>query len=693
MKRLILTAALLVAARADAISRLRSLPGVQLLDVVSNPIRTGRAGLYRSGSSLKLRLPNGTAKTLGTMTRPTSSGVVTHKPLRVWGIEFAPVSPAPSELNGRACLYQDSADSLVKLHTTRGSTIVLGDQATPTSGTSANGPLRVQILCIDAQPGSAIAAGAGGFWLDSADSFLKVTQTNGTNTLLGAPCTDLATCGNAMAGYTLGVAACAFGTAFPGCTGIDTDGDGLNDQWETLHTGQTQKAIDIDCNGVYDGADYFFPVAQQPIVGVRDFYVRIRAMVQNPGTGGPCADDTDCAFDFVGPYCDTNDGQCSDEPVTGHYIPPGGLTLINTSYTAHNIALWTDYDPVTSVNLPHVVFTQLNTTDSCGGNVPFASYFGSSDMDAVPPNPISGGGYGIGDDPKSILVWHNVALVHDYCTGLPGTTGQTTGILSNNSIVSLGTGPFGLSAQQALVVIGGTTMHEWGHQLALTHYPINATGGSALRVPHYMSVMNYRYQASGISQVVTPVVDVIATVPIAPNTQRLDYSGSILYGVATVVDVSSNGQALGTGPFTINVGSTAGFKASGDAIAVDSSVAVGQFVTCTATTGTSFTGCSGGSGTISTGGMVSTLYAGALDENVGVNAGTNDAISFNCPLGATRIGWAGGAINWNCDGVISNPVSNANIDGAISTDPTPASLPGREDWSRLNFGFQCGTFQ
>lgn len=72
------------------------------------------------------------------------------------------------------------------------------------------------------------------------------------------------------------------------------------------------------------------------------------------------------------------------------------------------------------------------------------------------------------------------------------------------------------------------------------------------------------------------------------------------YGGQTTVAVASSGVALPTG--TINVASTSTFDAAGTLYVVISGVP--QTVTYTGKTATSFTGCSGGSGTMTTGDTV-----------------------------------------------------------------------------------------
>ena len=81
----------------------------------------------------------------------------------------------------------------------------------------------------------------------------------------------------------------------------------------------------------------------------------------------------------------------------------------------------------------------------------------------------------------------------------------------------------------------------------------------------------------------------------------------------TTIAEASNGQTLPQA--TINVASTTGFPSSGT-IRVTTSAGV-QSVSCTGTTPTSFTGCSGGTGTMTTGALV---QGGALG-NTGAETG------------------------------------------------------------------------
>ena len=389
--------------------------------------------------------------------------------------------------------------------------------------------------------------------------------------------------------------------------GPDTDTDGIPDAWEVANADPRTLAlnpvgVDIDCDGKIDAADYQF-ISDFPTVGVRDVYLRIRSMPQDPGTGGPCASDNDCLADFVGPFCDTAAGQCSDEPATGHAPGAAVVAMVVSAFAPHNIALHIAAGDGDALLPMHTQYLKFFASDACS-NLPAADYFANLKSAA-----------GFGDNSKEQYVYRYMVFAHDWCV-VPGTTGNSE-IQGNDASVTLGTSVFGVSDPAvAKVMQAGTLMHELGHTLGLTHYPLNDAAGRPLRAPHYLSVMNYRYQLSGISQVQTPVVDTVNSVTTVPGSQRIDYS----------------------------------------------SVALGS------------------------------LDESTLDENAGVGAGTDDAITYNCPLGATRVGWAGGPVNWNCNGSSSDVgVVDANIDGDIATDPMPQVLPGREDWSQLRLNMLCSS--
>jgi len=106
--------------------------------------------------------------------------------------------------------------------------------------------------------------------------------------------------------------------------------------------------------------------------------------------------------------------------------------------------------------------------------------------------------------------------------------------------------------------------------------------------------------------------------------QTVAYTGI----VNTTIAVSSNGVALPTG--TINVGSTAGFPISGTINVVTSSNVI-QVVTYTGISGgNQFTGCTGGTGTMSTGGAVTGQIFTGCTGGTGILS-INNAVSVNQP--------------------------------------------------------------
>lgn len=108
------------------------------------------------------------------------------------------------------------------------------------------------------------------------------------------------------------------------------------------------------------------------------------------------------------------------------------------------------------------------------------------------------------------------------------------------------------------------------------------------------------------------------------GTQTVAYTGI----VNTTIAVGSNGASLPQS--IINVASTAGFPSSGTINVVTSSNVV-QTVTYTGTSGgNQFTGCTGGTGTMSTGGAVTGQIFTGCTGGTGV-LGINAAVSVNQP--------------------------------------------------------------
>lgn len=124
------------------------------------------------------------------------------------------------------------------------------------------------------------------------------------------------------------------------------------------------------------------------------------------------------------------------------------------------------------------------------------------------------------------------------------------------------------------------------------------------------------------------------------NSYRIAYRTSIFLSGTTVVAAASNNVSLPTG--TINVATTSGFPTSGT-ILVDTNAGT-QTVTYTGTTGSTFTGCTGGTGTMSTGNPVIASIAlptGTLNVTSTTGYATSGTIFICTPAGRQTVNYTG----------------------------------------------------
>jgi hypothetical protein len=113
------------------------------------------------------------------------------------------------------------------------------------------------------------------------------------------------------------------------------------------------------------------------------------------------------------------------------------------------------------------------------------------------------------------------------------------------------------------------------------------------------------------------------------HAEMMEFNGNWGNALTTVASTSNNQLLPGSGgPATINVLDTTGFPASGTFTAVLPD-RFGQVVTYTGKTATSFTGCTGGTGTLLTGQNV-----GYVDGQAGINQGdqTGDPQNHGCMM-------------------------------------------------------------
>jgi len=124
------------------------------------------------------------------------------------------------------------------------------------------------------------------------------------------------------------------------------------------------------------------------------------------------------------------------------------------------------------------------------------------------------------------------------------------------------------------------------------------------------------------------------------NSYRINYrTGTFLSGTTTIA-AASNNVSLPTG--TINVASTSGFPTSGTILVATN--AGTQTVTYTGTTGSTFTGCTGGTGTMSTGNSVIasiSLPTATLNVTSTTGFATSGTIFICSPAGRQTVNYTG----------------------------------------------------
>ncbi len=300
------------------------------------------------------------------------------------------------------------------------------------------------------------------------------------------------------------------------CTSPDTDGDGLPDAWERAQSNPYTNApqavgIDLNCDGEISDSGGDMVYSEPPDPDVPDIYVQ---------------------YDYM---------EASPDPASGetasHAPPPEAVDATVAAFARRGISL--HIDPVHHV-IPHasVLYFPSGGSDACASG------------DAVSFYDVKGANF----DPKRRYAYRYVVFGHNSCYGLAAES-DTTGISElpgNDSIVTLGSltyaGP--TATEQRIRENAGTLMHEVGHQLGLKHPsstgacdPPPCPGDAYIQKPNYFSVMNYRYQLSGISTSATSG----STVPLALNSWRVDYSYEPL-GTLTESNLDETAGVIGAPP-------------------------------------------------------------------------------------------------------------------------------------------------
>jgi hypothetical protein len=367
----------------------------------------------------------------------------------------------------------------------------------------------------------------------------------------------------------------------PACASscADSDGDGLNDAWEQA------GGIDFNGDGRIDPAyDLLLPDADpaNPDVYVQADYMDYglneygcesdvectNLSIEHAGDtcAGPpagssaktcvhaCVADPDCTGlgpSHVGDRCSNSLCRHTHDP---DVVGAGALDAVVAAFAAHGVNL--HIDPVHQA-VPH---SHVVTFDEV-----FVGCTGVS----VPPGEVGAYAVSFYDvksayfDPRRALAYHYAVFGHysscddaadcKQCGYPPFATGIAE-LPGNDLIVSLGHFFNDQGGPPLVTNVGGTFMHELGHNLNLHH------GGGTEDLPNYkpnyLSVMNYSYQLSGILE-----SDAVGSDQVVGS--RLDYAVQVLpTGGNTPGALTENGQlsepaGLGSGTadvFTYNDG-------------------------------------------------------------------------------------------------------------------------------------------
>jgi hypothetical protein len=364
-----------------------------------------------------------------------------------------------------ATWVQDLPPQVVTVqYATADGTAVGGVDYTPVSGTLSFAPPS-QVLTVVVPITDALVPGPDkAFTLHLSNPTGAVLATSiGTATLhaptvakcasCGLSCDDGEACSHDFCDATAGcghvdVNACAAAECALGDCGVDSDGDGLSDAWET------NGYVDRNCNGVQDDGDLDLPGAD------------------------PSRPDIYLQYDYMD---GTATGGHSHEPA------PAAIQAVVDAFDRQGIALHVEPGEA----LPHsAVVTFDPVVATCAGD------------DAVNFNRIKVTHF----DPARRGVYHYAVFGHyntcdsvvhcGICPGVQafGTAGKAE-LPGNDFIVSFGSYVDNQGTSPGVETEAGTLMHELGHNLWLRH-----AGDDDLPdfKPNFLSVMNYNFVFTGI---------------------------------------------------------------------------------------------------------------------------------------------------------------------------------------------------
>jgi len=316
----------------------------------------------------------------------------------------------------------------------------------------------------------------------------------------------------------------------------DSDGDGLNDAWELA------GGIDMNGDGVIDAQHDFLLPGSDPYKP--DVYVRYDYMLPDPTSiGGACQTVADCGGPANNMTCAAN--VCTNDAHDPDVLAPGWDQKLINAYADHGVNLHI----VRGRALPHSKVVSWRTpVAACEGadvapgmlGAYAVNYFDlKNDTLAQFSTPVQGG---MKQTYHFSMFGHYSGCDYDpsgtHCAQCPASTksgqpqpGQSgmAELPGNDSIVSLGhvltdAHKFNNPSLIPQVLLGGTFMHELGHNFGLLH---GGDDGVTFK-PNFLSVLNYNYQFTGILVSDAPPVDAVAGPTPDPALTRLDYSNQRL---------------------------------------------------------------------------------------------------------------------------------------------------------------------
>jgi len=183
--------------------------------------------------------------------------------------------------------------------------------------------------------------------------------------------------------------------------------------------------------------------------------------------------------------------------------------------------------------------------------------------------------------------------------------GQTLTVVANGTTRSATVTVLPMIASVNLTL--NTISHTGGTTTANVSLSAPAPTGGLTIFPREPNA-RHRDPVANTLTVLAGAVNTSASVTVSAAGSAGNTTKIYAYGMTTLITAGSNGAMLPQA--IINVGSTAGFPSTGGTIYVVNNTPATETVTCTGTTGTTFTGCGGGTGTLATNGVVSSEISG-----------------------------------------------------------------------------------